>query len=153
MYPAWDWIIEQSYSAGERGDNSFGSWFTYCYTLAAGIVLCQAMSNTRVHTGARLPYMMFILCAARPWNSNWPRVLQLWIHIVLKSCLWHQIVESTERCQQKPLLEVLGAHKFLTDLNIEILDLKISDTGYVLERCKKEMNLRVWRMQVLQGLT
>ena len=49
--------------------------------------------------------------------------------------------------------EELGAHKFHTDLNIEILDLKISDTGYVLERCKKEMNLRVWRMQVLQGLT
>ena len=32
IHPAWDWIIGQSYSGGDGGDNSLGSRFPYCYT-------------------------------------------------------------------------------------------------------------------------
>lgn len=47
---------------------------------------------------------------AQPWNSNWPAVLQPWMHIVLQSCLWYLLSESIERWPKK-LSRSLVSHR------------------------------------------
>ena len=68
IHPAWDWIIGQSYSGGDGGDNSLGSRFPYCYT-PLSTPCCHRETWTLgggVHTDN---------LTRQPWKFNWLPVI------------------------------------------------------------------------------